>query len=229
MVFHVGATLLLKTRETSGIQHTYRCKLAEVRENELLIDYPIDEQSGKTAVLMNQTALEVNYVYGNHVYRFYTVVISRVPGTIPLMLLSYGGTDSLQKVQRRNFVRVETNQDVAIHSVDGAFKPFTTLTDDIGGGGILIALDEPDLLRENDQVEIWLSLVSSAVKNRYLKARGTVTRIFTDRVTNRLKASLNFLFASERDRQPIIRFCFEKQLESRKKMLSLGQTRSHRK
>ncbi|CAM3159269.1 flagellar brake protein [Sporolactobacillus spathodeae] len=219
MIFNAGETLRLKSIDADGIEHLYRCRLAEVYENELIVDYPIDEKTDKTVVLMNQTPFEASYVDGRHVYSFHAVFERRVQqGKIPLLLISYGGEEAVRKVQRRNFVRVVTNQNIAIHSSVGKFAPFNTVTSDIGGGGALILLSASHDLAADEPVDLWLSLVSTESETRYLKIKGMITRIFTDHKTNHLKASLRFLFDSERDRQPVIRFCFEKQLEERRKM-----------
>lgn len=229
MIFNAGETIILKTQDANGNAHSYRCRLAEIRDHELLADYPIDEQTNKTAVLMNQTPFEVSYVDQSQVYSFHAVFEQRIQGKVLLILLSYGGEETIRKVQRRNYVRVQTSQNIAIHSSLDHFAPFSTVTSDVGGGGVLINLAAANQLQAEEPIDVWLSLVSSESETRYLKLKGTVARTFTDSKTNILKASLRFQFDSERERQPIIRFCFEKQLEERRKMFGTSRAKDRRK
>ncbi|MFT8871119.1 MAG: PilZ domain-containing protein [Sporolactobacillus sp.] len=227
MVFAVGETLRLKCIRPDDVEQILRCKLAEESDNELIVNYPIDVKTGKAPVMIDGAKFEVSVVSGNQVLVFRAVFERRIHGKVPLIALSYGGDSTITRVQRRNFVRVETYQNVAIYSREGTFSPFVSLTGDISGGGTLISLTEPTDMKMGDPVELWFSLFSSISPIRYLRINGQVMRIFEERETNLKKASIGFEFESESDRQPIIRFCFEKQLEERRKLLNMGQ-RLHR-
>ena len=41
------------------------------------------------------------------------------------------------KIQRSQFVRIETAVDVAIHPMNREFEPFTAMTEDISAGGFI--------------------------------------------------------------------------------------------
>lgn len=227
MLLKIGETLILELNEDNAEVKRYRCRIEDLKENEILIDYPIDEITGKTAVFFNGTLMMANYVKNNRVFRFRTEFINRVPGNVPLMRLRYEGEESLEQIQRRDFVRVDASLDVAVHSPEGLFSPFVSLTSDIGGGGALVLLPEDPEISGETAVEVWLSLISTSNRNQYLKIKGIIARIFTDKLLHKKKASIKFLFDSEKDRQPIIRFCFEKQLESRKKLLEWEMDHRH--
>lgn len=222
MILKIGETLILECEDEDGEMKSYRCRLAEIREKELLIDYPIDEKTGKTPVLINGLLMFANYVRDGHVFRFRSIFVRRVPGNVPLMLLKYEGEESLEQIQRRNYVRVDANLDIAVHSLSNSFRPFTTVTSDIGGGGALIILPEKSGINEKDRIETWLSLVSPSGEHHLLRLKGEVVRVFQDRLTSGMRASIQFYPENEKQRQPIIRFCFEKQLESRKKLFEWG-------
>ncbi|MCL1631845.1 flagellar brake domain-containing protein [Sporolactobacillus sp. CPB3-1] len=225
MMLKVGATLILEATDDEKKVVHYRCKLAECKENALLIDYPIEEETGKTPVFLNGSSFTAIYVYEGQVFRFPTTFVQRISGQVPLMLMSFAGEESMEGIQRRNYVRVETIVDAAIHSMDDAFQPFTTVTQDIGGGGALIVVPEDSKIKPEDHIMIWLSLPMASGQCVYVKLQAQVIRLFTDRNTNGNRATIKFLPQSERDRQPIIRFCFEKQLESRKKLLDMESRR----
>lgn len=227
MELKIGGTLILEYKENSGQIRRYRCRIAEIRENALLIDYPVDEKTGRTPVFINGTPFVANYLVDGRVYRFRTLFLHRVSEKIPMMFLKFGGKESLKQIQRRNFVRVEANLDIAIHSASGGFRPFVTLTSDIGGGGTLIILPDQAGLNEEDEVEIWVCLPMASGENQYLRLKGKVVRVFTDRLTQGGRASVQFATSGDRALQPIIRFCFERQLESRKKMLEWTMSHPH--
>jgi c-di-GMP-binding flagellar brake protein YcgR len=225
MKLKVGETLILEQINNQKQIIRYRCKIAEVKENALLIDYPIEEKTGKSPVLLNGTSFTAIYVIDNQVFRFLTTFVHRISGQVPVMLMSFEGEDKMEEIQRRNYVRVETNVDIAVHSLVGAFRPFTTLTGDIGGGGALVHLPNESEIDEEDLIEVWISLPMASARYQYVKLQGKVIRIFTDKRTNAKRATITFLPQTERDRQPIIRYCFEKQLEARKKLLELESRR----
>ncbi|MDD9148643.1 MULTISPECIES: flagellar brake protein [unclassified Sporolactobacillus] len=227
MELKAGATLILEQKERSGQVRRYRCRIMDVAPDAVTIDYPVDEKDDRTPVFMNGTPFTANYVENGGAYCFKTVFLHRVAGKIPMMLLKYGGADSIEKIQRRNFVRVEANLDIAVHSVNGGFRPFSTLTSDIGGGGTLINVPEHHEIHEEDEVDIWLCLPMASGENIYQKLEGKVVRIFTDKKTRTERASIQFKFSGDRERQPIIRFCFEKQLEERKKLIDWEMNHPH--
>ncbi|MCO7127048.1 flagellar brake domain-containing protein [Sporolactobacillus shoreicorticis] len=225
MKMKVGETLVLEQINDHAQIVRYRCKLAEIKDNALLIGYPIEEKTGKTPVLLNGTAYMAIYISDNQVFRFPTTFIQRISGQVPLMLMSFDGEDSMEGIQRRNYVRVEASLDIAIHSSEGAFRPFATMTSDIGGGGSLINLPNDTGIEEEDQIVSWIALPMTSGSYQYIKVQSRVIKIFNDKHTNGKRAAIKFLLQSERERQPIIRYCFEKQLEARKKLLELE---SHR-
>ncbi len=196
-----------------------RCKIADLRKNEIWIDDPADVQTGRTVVIPKEAVMNAYYVRDRQVFQFTTRMLHRVPGKISLLALRYDEDIGLEQVQRRNYVRVETNLDIAVHPENKACPPFTALTSDIGGGGVQIFLPGEITVEENATVELWICLVFPSGVYRYVTLKGKILRLFTDKVTQRRKASIQFLAADERERQTIIRYCFEKQLESRRKFL----------
>ncbi|RYL94870.1 pilus assembly protein PilZ [Sporolactobacillus sp. THM7-4] len=228
MVLKVGETLILEQEKGISEKKRYRCRITEIRESTLLIDYPIDEQTGKTPIFQNGTPLVANYILNRQAYRFDCVFERRIPGRIPMMVLAYEGKESLARIQRRNFVRAGANLDIAVHSRNGDFPPFVTLTSDIGGGGALIILPEGTGLKEDQEITVWICLPGNSGENRYVTFNGKVVRVFTDKATNWERASIQFEVRNERERQPVIRFCFEKQLEQRNKSIHFQPDRYHR-
>ncbi|WP_010631645.1 flagellar brake protein [Sporolactobacillus vineae] len=219
MILRAGENLILERSGESGMTERFRCRIADLKENQILIDYPIDERTGKTALLLNDTLFMANYIAENHVFHFRVQFVRRVPGRIPMMLLRYDGEESLEQVQRRNYVRVDANLDIAVHPADERFSPFVTLTTDISGGGVLVNLPDNVSLPPETPVVIWLCIHLSTGTYHYLSLNGKIVRVFADKFTHKNKASIAFKLENESARQPIIRFCFDKQLASRRRIL----------
>ena len=56
-------------------------------------------------------------------------------------IIAYPGNQTLIKVQRRQYVRIPTTVDAAIHPLENEFTPFTTITEDISAGGTLLSMN----------------------------------------------------------------------------------------
>lgn len=219
MELKAGTTLILEQKEKGETTNRYRCKVAEMQEKAILTDYPVDDRTGKSSLLMKGSRFIASYTMNQKGYLLPVLFVRRVTGRIPMLMFAFEGEESIKEIQRRNFVRVDANLDVAVHSDDGSFPPFVTLTNDIGGGGTLIKLPEGIDLQEDDQVHVWLCLPRSSGDISYVKFNGRIARVFIDKHTNGRRASIEFRPGHEKERQPVIRFCFERQLAERKKRL----------
>lgn len=216
----IGDNIILEHKYSDSFEQ-YKCKLVERKGNDLYIDYPVNLTTNRTVFLLEGTPLKVNFVTesGSH-YSFDTEVKGRVKLNIPMVIISYPGKERLIKIQRRQFVRVETSVDAAVYSRKGEFTPFTTVTDDISAGGAALLIDKKSILNEGMEVECWFALPMQNGQFEYRKFHGKVVRIF-DGQGNMNKASVQFFDSSGTDRQMLLRFCFERQLEMKKKGLTV--------
>ncbi|WP_210365541.1 flagellar brake domain-containing protein [Bacillus sp. REN3] len=214
----IGDNIILEEKY-SDHSDQYKCKLVERRGNDLYIDYPINTSTGKTAFLLEGTPLKAIFktVSGSH-YVFETVVKGRVKLKIPMVVLSFPGNESLIKIQRRQYVRIDTSVDVAVHPVNGTFKPFTAVTDDISAGGAALIVPTGRGLKPGMKIDCWFVLPMQSEGYEYRKFRCKVVRIIQgDRGME--KVSIQFAEPSGADKRLLIRFCFEQQLAMKKKGL----------
>jgi c-di-GMP-binding flagellar brake protein YcgR len=211
----VGTVLTLEPKYSEKVEK-YKCKVVELDEGKVYVDYPIHMETNRTVFLLDGMQLKATFVGSDEaVYLFETEVLRRVKQNIPMIMLSYPGDEQLVRVQRRQYVRVDVITDVAVHPLDGEFAPFTTVTSDISAGGAAIVLPNEWMgLKQGMIIETWFVLHMRSGDYHYLKLRAKIVRLFKDNVP---KASLQFLDVSDRDRLVLIRYSFEKQLETRKK------------
>lgn len=218
IMLKIGNPLLLE-QKYSIEKETYKCMIVEVEDGSFFIDYPIDTQTGKVVFLVDGTQLKASYSDDERgTYLFETEVLNKVKGNIPMIQLVLPPKETFIKIQRREFVRLETSVDVAIHPFEGEFAPFRAVTDDLSAGGAAIHLPKNVNLNGASFIHIWLALPLNSGEISYLKMHSKVVRIMD--LKNGLKIlSVQFVSLTKSDTQIIMRFIFEKQVEMKKRGL----------
>ncbi|MFS0863535.1 flagellar brake protein [Fredinandcohnia sp. 179-A 10B2 NHS] len=213
----IGDTINLETLINPDGEK-YRCRLVEKIDNKLYIDYPVNEKTGKTVFLINGTQLRAFFLGDStSIYFFDTSVLGRVKQDIPMIVLDYPNDENLFRIQRRQFVRVETPVDVALHSLNGEFSPFVTITHDISAGGASIILPNGKIIEPRKDIKTVFVLPTLSDENLFMTFTSHVIRIVEGKNGERNKASIQFLDVTENDRQQLIKFCFERQLLLKRK------------
>jgi c-di-GMP-binding flagellar brake protein YcgR len=216
-MINIGDTIILEPKHSSE-DEKYRCKLVEKNGEQLYIDYPVSMKTAKTVFLLDGTQLKGSFVgKDNTVYLFETEVQGRVKQKIPMITLSYPGKDQLVRVQRRQYVRVDTSVDVAVHSAKGEFSPFVTVTSDISAGGAALILPLNSELKSGTIIDCWVVLPMQSGDYHYIMLRSRVIRVLPGQNGDRSKMPIEFINITESERQLLIRFSFERQLNLKRK------------
>lgn len=201
-------------KKGSDKDNKYRCKLIDKNEQCIFIDFPVNIKSKKTAVFAKGTVFDITFVGDDEmIYKFRSKLITKIKGEIPSLAIQK--PDNVHRIQRRNFIRVETVVDVAVHSDQNLFSPFITVTNDIGAGGLslIVPRNQPII---GDLVELWLVLPMS--KGSFLYPNIRAKLVHQEKERNEITiASVQFLTLDTKMEQSLIQFCFEKQREARKK------------
>lgn len=209
-------TLSVTDPETKIITN-YRSKIIDKNEHYLFIDYPINAKTKKTAILPKGTYIQSSYIGNDQsVYSFHSTVIAKVNVTIPALAINIPNKTDIKRIQRRSYVRIETAVDVSIYRYEDEPQTFTTVTLDISGGGMSIILPASHALDENDKLEVWMVLQMQNGEYHYIFSHARVVRVITDKFDIGT-ASIKFETIAKLDQQIVIRYCFEKQRESRSK------------
>ena len=212
MEFKLGTTLILEPTYTERVEK-FRCKVVEQKDGLIYIDYPTNIITKKTAFLIDGAQFRATFNdESKQSFAFNTEVLGRRKGNIPMITLSCPPDDEFIKIQRREFVRVETPVDVAVE----CNNCFTQLVaTDISAGGMLLALQSSFNFEEGDTVRLTIVLPYTNSEIRYVQTDALVVNIFERDF--RKFASLQFTDTDDIDKQYIVRFCFERQLQIRKK------------
>lgn len=219
-MIEIGATIFLELQEDDEKEtkpQRFRCRLVDRTETNLVIDYPINENTQKPSFFFDGTEFRASFVGNDQaVYSFDTEIVGRKKINIPVLFIKNPGEDRYTRIQRRNYVRVETSVDVAVHPTSNEFAPFRSITVDISGGGCAVVIPPSKSLPEKGEIELWLALTMQSGEMVYVKTICKIIRIIKT-ANERERASLQFSTIADQDQQKIIRFCFERQLLLRRK------------
>jgi len=199
----------------------FNSRIIDMDNQFLFIDYPIDEKTGKTAIWSAGKGFSVTYLgKDNAVYQFPSRVVKKLKRNVPALAIYIPEKEHIKRIQRRQFVRIKASIDIAVHSVEDLFAPFQAITLDISGGGLAFIVPKRDILLESgDLLDIWIVLRMQSDQYYYLQIKGEIVNV--KHLKNSMKsASVKFLHIDRDTQQRIIRYCFEKQREARRKELS---------
>ncbi|GGH79060.1 c-di-GMP-binding flagellar brake protein YcgR [Pullulanibacillus pueri] len=198
-----------------GKKEKYKTKIAEMTDDEIFVELPIHDKTKKFAFFILNTSFKAVYYDSGKVFQFTTVLLRRIKENVPLLVLSFPGEENIKTIQRRQYVRVETSLDVAIHPVvPHQFSPFTTVTLDVSGGGLSVHLPKDYGWQPDQEVDLWLVLPMVTGEYNYCKIRGLFIRQFIS--GKFLRASFEFKNISKQEHQKLIRYTLEKDLYSKR-------------
>lgn len=213
MQLKLGTALTLEPTYTDRVEK-FRCKIVEQDNNIFYIDYPVNTLTNRTAFLVDGAQFRATFITEDKVsYAFNTEVLGRKIGKIPTIILSCPPSKEFVKIQRREYVRVNTSVDIAVEYND---KFFQFVTEDISAGGLAIHLNKEVPFKEGEKVALTIVLPFLSGDIRYIKTSANVIRII-DKERSKI-ASLQFTDPQDIDKQYIVRFCFERQLLIRRKL-----------
>lgn len=212
----IGSTIFLELSDTKGDEETtlrFQCRLVDREKTIFVIDYPINKHTNKPSFFFDGTEFHAWFIGRDEaMYTFDTEIVGRKKGHIPVLLLKDPGKEGYVRIQRRNYVRIETSVDVAVHPINQEFTPFPSVSLDLSGGGCAVVIPQGKSIPEEGELELWLVLHTQSGEIAYVKVHCKIVRVFKPRPDARERVSLQFLDIDERERQKIIRYCFDRQL-----------------
>jgi c-di-GMP-binding flagellar brake protein YcgR len=215
MELKIGTLLTLEPTYTD-CSEKFRCRIVESENNIIFIDYPINVMTNKTAFLVDGAQFRVTFSNEQRdSYCFNTEVLGRRGGDVQMIMMSCPPVEDFIKIQRREYVRVETPVDVAVEHNNRFYQ---LVAEDISAGGIAVQLKSPVGFNEGEYVKLVVVLPFANGDMRYVETEANVVRIF-EREDVKV-ASIQFTNTDDIDQQHIVRFCFERQLMIRKKELN---------
>ncbi|WP_017472213.1 flagellar brake protein [Amphibacillus jilinensis] len=215
----IGTQLILEQEQQDSSIRRYRCRIVELKGLKCYIDQPVNVETGRTEVIPVGSYFSGYFVDENDViYKFTTEVKERKKDNIPMLILAFDQS-KMEKVQRREYVRVPVNLDVSILNPNTPSKPLVTVTKDISGGGIAVVLPIDYDYNPGTSLELTLVLFSGERQIDYIVTEAETIRVESH--NDKQLLSMKFVNINENDRQRIIQFCFDRQLKQRRKQLNI--------
>ncbi|MDR7235708.1 flagellar brake protein [Neobacillus drentensis] len=188
-----------------------RSIIAEVRENEILIGFPMDRNI--IGLLTDGTQVDIIFMADEHQYKFQAEIIGRKKDNIPLCRITKPQEKEIIRIQRRDNFRVNSN---LLLRVNG--NKLNTIN--ISAGGILFSCGMEMDLQHGEVVagSLMLSAFQSA-ESSIIPFKGQIIRIHLIKDLDRKNIAMKFIEMDKRDQMKIIQHCFEKQRQMRLKSL----------
>ncbi|MCZ8512914.1 flagellar brake domain-containing protein [Paenibacillus filicis] len=192
-----------------------KSRIADITDTYISMEVPINEKSGKLKRLYPGDELSAYFITEGGVKNYFnTSVLGFTDDVIRLVLIKKPEPDAITKVQRRNFLRVPAELEIAVKFSEQL--KFVSLTDDVGGGGISLVCDSYIPVSSGYTVSCWLLVPYKNNQIEHVPFKSEIVRV-KPMENSKQQVMLRFSEITDRDRQKIIRFCFERQLDFRKR------------
>lgn len=188
----------------------YRTRVEEVGERLLLVGAPFER--GDLVPLHEGTRVKLIFWDESAVYSFEGKIMQRIAVPVPIFVLEL--PDTVDKVQRRNFVRVPALFPITFRMVtrEGLSDLLKATMIDLSGGGMRFTTK----VRVEDRSLLYVQI---SLPTGEIQTPVRVIRVEKNEENNLYSVSTEFYEISERERDKIIRCVFEKQRAMRKKGL----------
>lgn len=191
----------------------YKSRIADEQEDGLLIENPISEKTGRFKRLFLGDELSVFFVSEDGIKNYFdSHVLGFKEDGVRLIKIRRPDPDRITKVQRRSFLRVPAELEFAVNLSNHI--RFVCMTDDVGGGGISFICDGKWPVSAEQTLDCWLLIPyrNGAIDHASFKAE--IVRVI-ELDAGRKQVMIKYESINDTERQKIIRYCFEKQLEYR--------------
>lgn len=209
--FEIGSRIRIRRLESGTKAHITRVE--DITENWVAIQRPIHHYEpvrlypGETVEL---TVVRTEPPAG--IFNATTVVIGETRQRLPLVRIQL--PEGWKRAQLREYFRVPVTRPIRVRPItEEEDEPWLEgVSRDLSGGGCQVVL--PETLDPEQPVEVELDLPDGTYR-----MRGTVRRITEEMASGQLctVAGIRFDDVPERQREEIIRYAFERQIELRKK------------
>lgn len=202
-----------------GENYLYKSRVADISNDYIGIEIPIEKKTGNIKLIAEEHEIKVFYISNAQgQYSFDTKVIGIKDEQVPIILLEI--PEGFQRKQRRSFLRVQVNLETSYRINNNPEDTWEIVkTSDISGGGIQIVLPLHIKINLEDEIYGWLVLPFKNGAIDHVRYKAKVVRIDKPEDKKVNLVSLEFININEVMRAKIIRYCYEKQVDLRRKGL----------
>lgn len=189
----------------------YQSIVGRSDENSLYIGPLSHKKSSSVKKLVMGEELYAYYLVDNEIKHYFSTMVTGFDSTSSLSRIRKPLQEEISIVQRRQYLRVKAQIEVAIKKED---QRFVAITENVSAGGLSLTTDVTNKVQKNDLLECWLLLHMKNGKIEHIPLTARVMSVInSSSLTPRYL--LEYTVISETDRQKMIRYCFERQFDFR--------------
>lgn len=192
----------------------YKARISDITAEYIQMEVPMNEATGRLKKLFAGDELSLFFLTDGGVKNYFTsIVLGFREDVIRTVLIRKPDPEAITKIQRRSFLRVPAELEIAVKLTEQV--RFVAMTDDVSGGGISMVCEGELPIQVGNQLSCWLLIPLKNNKVDHSPFKGEVVRV-KPLETGRQQVMLRFSEISDKERQKIIRYCFDRQLDIRK-------------
>ncbi|KRE15288.1 pilus assembly protein PilZ [Bacillus sp. Root920] len=213
-MLQIGDAITIEYVNENKEVKTAKSKVLENNNDDICINYPADQETGRTIYLNQQTEITVFFFDENQIpYKCTSEVIGKRKEDIPMIVISIPPKEEMIRLQRREYLRVDTMVKATIMQTDE--EAFETFIVNMSAGGVAISVPEGVSLKEYGEVVTEFELpLKEPVK---IKAVAEMNRVYEDEQSGKKRAIMEFSEITNEHQQHIMKYCFQQQLLTRVK------------
>ncbi|MFS1512322.1 flagellar brake protein [Chengkuizengella sp. SCS-71B] len=217
MKLKIGQKLFLEIGEPTEEQDKkeapfYKTRISDIQNDYISIETPIDE-NGEDIYLYDGDEIFVRFNSEDDVkYAFSSFVIGTKKEIIEQIMLKKPSPNEIIHIDDRNYLRVPAELEIAVQLSNHV--RFLAKTIDISGGGLAFICEEK--IQIQNSINCWLLIKHKNELIQHIPFEGVIIR--TMKIdSEKTKVMVYYQNIDEEDRRAIIRYCFDRQFELRKK------------
>jgi c-di-GMP-binding flagellar brake protein YcgR len=190
-----------------------RSRVADIDEKAIWLEIPLDEKSRRYHRPQIGDQFRVVFSQDGVKHLFTTSVTGVKKDTVSLFSVRKPNPEEVEREQRRSFLRVEAQLELAVKIADKL--RLIAITDDVGGGGVSFHTERKWPIVPGAALTCWLLVSYRNGSIEHAKFEAEVVRVVPVEPDKHL-VMLRFLDIADAEQQKIIRYCFERQLDKHK-------------
>jgi c-di-GMP-binding flagellar brake protein YcgR len=208
--------LQVASLDEAEAQEEHKARIADIVQGEYIaMEIPINVKTGRLRRLLPGDQISVYFLSDGGVKNFFnSEVMGFKEEVIRLVLIKVPEPEAITRVQRRSYLRVPAELEVAIKLQEKL--QIVLVSDDVGGGGLSFTCEGHIPFKAKEIVSGWLLLHFKNGQVDHMPFKAEVVRI-KPLETGRQLIMCSFTDIADPERQKVIRYCFERQLDFRKK------------
>jgi c-di-GMP-binding flagellar brake protein YcgR len=192
----------------------YKSRIADMDDETISMEIPINEKTGKYKRLNVGDSLSAHYLTEGGINNyFHTQVLGFTEDIFKLVIIRRPTPEEITRIQRRRFLRVPAELEVAVRIGDSLH--FVAVTEDLSGGGFSFVCDSHYPMEKEQVLNCWLLLQYRNGQIDHAPFKAEIVRL-KDLSEEKRLVMLKFVEILESDQQKIVRYCLERQMDFRK-------------